>query len=87
LLRYAGTNPATESNAMRTLIDYAINHQLRVEIAYGSSERDGHRIIEPFSEDLTMLYAFCQTRRGDRVFRLDKIFFARLTGERFQRSG
>jgi hypothetical protein len=87
LLRYAGTNPATESNAMRTLIGYAINHQLRVEIAYGSSKGDGHRIIEPFSEDLTMLYAFCQTRRGDRVFRLDKIFFARLTGERFQRAG
>jgi hypothetical protein len=86
LLRFTGTNPATTPPDIRAIITYAIDHRLRVEITYGPTQEAPQRIVEPFSEDHAMLYAFCQTRNGDRVFRLDKIHFARLTSERFQRS-
>ena len=85
LLRFTGPNPSTVPEEMKAIIDYAIDRQLCVEIAYGNDEHAPKRIIEPFSEDHTMLYAFCRERKGDRVFRTDRIHFARLTGEYFKR--
>jgi hypothetical protein len=85
LLRFTGANPSTQPSEMRAIIAYAIDHQLCVEIAYGNDTNAPKRLIEPFSEDPTMLYAFCRERKGDRVFRTDRIHFARLTGEYFKR--
>ena len=87
LLRYDGENPATRPSDVRSMVGYAIDRNLCVEIGYGPESGDGpeSRLLEPFSEDHAMLYAFCRTRRGDRVFRLDRIRFARLTAERAQR--
>ena len=82
LLHYSGDNPASQPSEIRPLIGYAIDHRLCVELDYGS-EQVVRRTVEPVSEGPTMLYAFCRDRKGDRVFRLDKIHFARLTGERF----
>ena len=84
LLHYPGENPTTCPAEICSLVGYAIDHRLCVEIGYGSEEA-GRRTVEPFSEDHAMLYAFCRDRKGDRVFRQNKILFARLTGERFQR--
>ena len=69
------------------MMGYAIDRRLCVEIGYGPESEDGPdgRLVEPFSEDHAMLYAYCRSRRGDRVFRLDRIRFARLTSERAQR--
>jgi hypothetical protein len=86
LLRFTGPNPSTVSEEVKAIIAYAIDHELCAEIAYGNDADAPKRIIEPFSEDHAMLYAFCRERKGDRVFRTDKIHFARLTGEFFQRA-
>ena len=86
LLRFSSPNPGTLPADIHTIIHYAINHRLRVEIAYGPTPEAPRRAIEPFSEDQTMIYAFCHARNGERVFRRDKIHFARLTGERCHRS-
>ncbi|MFT5369224.1 MAG: hypothetical protein ACI8V2_004198 [Candidatus Latescibacterota bacterium] len=87
LLRFTGPNPSTVPAEMKAIIAYAIDHQLCVEIAYGNDANAPKRIIEPFSDDHAMLYAFCRERKGDRVFRTDRIHFARLTGEYFKRAG
>ena len=86
LLRYDGENPATRPSDVRSMVGYAIDRKLCVEIGYGPETEGGpeDRLVEPFSEDHAMLYAFCRARRGDRVFRLDRIHFARLTAERAQ---
>lgn len=86
LLRFTGPNPSTIASEIKAIIAYAIDHQLCVEIAYGNDANAPKRTIEPFSEDHAMLYAFCQERKGDRVFRVEKIHFARLTSEYFQRA-
>ncbi|MDP6776150.1 MAG: helicase-associated domain-containing protein, partial [Candidatus Latescibacteria bacterium] len=87
LLKYDGENPTTRPPEVRTMMGYAIDRRLCVEIGYGPESEDGPdgRLVEPFSEDHAMLYAYCRSRRGDRVFRLDRIRFARLTSERAQR--
>jgi len=82
LLLYQGVNPASTAEEVRPLLGYAIEHRLCVELTYGPEEAE-RRIVEPASEDPAMLYAYCRSRRGDRVFRLDKVHLARLTGERF----
>ena len=82
LLHYTGENPASQPSDIRPLIAYAIDHRLCVELGCGSDQA-ARRTVEPVSEGPTMLYAFCRDRKGDRVFSLDKIHFARLTGERF----
>jgi hypothetical protein len=86
LLRFTGPNPSTDPAEIKTIIAYAMAHELCAEIAYGHDAYAPKRIIEPFSEDHAMLYAFCRERKGDRVFRTDKIHFARLTGEYFKRA-
>jgi len=86
LIHYPGQNPATTLDEIVSLVGYAIDHGLCIEIDYeteGLSDGD-RRVVEPVSEDHAMLYAYCRSRRGDRVFRLQKISFARLTGERAQ---
>lgn len=85
LLRFSGPNPGTLPADIQTIIHYAIDHQLCVEIAYGPTREAPRRAIDPFSEDQTMIYAFCHARNGERVFRRDKIHFAQLTGKRFHR--
>ena len=87
LERYSGENPTSDAKAIRSLIGFGIDHNLCIEIGYGHEQEDhsNRRIVEPFSEDHAMLYAYCRERRGDRVFKLDKILFARLTSNRFQR--
>ncbi|MCZ6634021.1 MAG: helicase-associated domain-containing protein [bacterium] len=86
LLQYTGANPSSQATEIRPLVEYAIDHRLCVEIIYHVKGETSERTIEPFSEDHAMLYAFCQTRKGDRVFRMDKIQSARLTGQKFQRA-
>ena len=85
LLRFPGANPATGPSEIRFLVGYAIDHRLCVEIDYGAEGQKGagRRLLQPLSEDHAMLYAFCRDRNGDRVFRVDKIRSARLTGDRF----
>lgn len=85
LLDYPGKNPTTCQTEIRSLVEYAIDYKLCIEIKYGSQKTD-RRIVEPFSSDHAMIYAFCRNRKNDRVFRLNKILFARLTGEPFQRN-
>ena len=72
---YTGLNPAPNEKAVRELIGYAIDHKLWVEIDYPSEkpENDLPRIVEPVSEDHAMVYGYCRWRKGDRVFRLNKI--------------
>ncbi len=86
LIHYPGQNPATTSEDIVSLVGYAIDHGLCIEIDYESDGQgsDARRIVEPVSEDHAMLYAYCRARKGDRVFRLKRIDFARLTGERAQ---
>ncbi len=82
LLRYAGKNPSSDPKEIRSMFRYAIDHHLCLEIHYPSI--DARRVIEPAAEDPTMLYAFCRERNGDRVFRIEKVGLARLTGDRFE---
>jgi predicted DNA-binding transcriptional regulator YafY len=86
LIHYPGQNPATTSEDIVPLVGYAIDHGLCIEIDYKSDGQGNgtRRMVEPVSEDHAMLYAYCRSRKGDRVFRLQKIEFARLTGERAQ---
>lgn len=86
LLQYTGANPSSQAAEIRSLVEYAIDHRLCVEMIYHVKGETSERTVEPFSEDHAMLYAFCQARKGDRVFRMDKIQSARLTGQKFQRA-
>jgi predicted DNA-binding transcriptional regulator YafY len=72
---YAGQSPASDEKAVRKLIGYAIDHKLWVEIDYPSEKPENNlpRIVEPVSEDHAMVYGYCRWRKGDRVFRLNKI--------------
>ncbi len=82
LLRYVGQNPASDPVDIRAMVRYAIDHRLCVEIHYPSI--DVRHVIEPVAEDPTTLYAISPERRGDRIFRIEKVGLARLTGERFR---
>ena len=79
---FQGASPASKEKDIRTLIDYAIENRMRVKIGYGGSNHQD-RIVEPSSEDEQMLYAYCRSRKGDRVFRVDRIAQAELTDEVF----
>ncbi len=79
---YLGTSPASDEKDIRTLIDYAIENRMRVRLGYGDRNHQD-RIVEPTSEDEQMLYAYCRSRKGDRVFRVDRIIQAELTEEVF----
>ena len=83
---YTGRNPASDEKAVRKLVSYAIDHKLWVEIDYPSEKLENNppRIVEPVSEDHAMVYGYCRLRRGDRVFRLDKIRSARLRPRAFE---
>ncbi len=84
LVQYPGINPATVAADIRCLIEYAIGHRLCLEIDY-RAERGANtssRSIEPIFEVDGVLYGFCRQRKGERMFRLDRIRNARLTGER-----
>ena len=83
LLHYRGENPATSQPGVRQLLGYAADHRLCVEIAYGEEAEPEKRLVEPVSEDHAMLFAYCRARKGDRVFKLEKIRHARLTAQRF----
>lgn len=79
---FQGATPASEEKDIRNLIDYAIENRVRVKIGYGDRNHQD-RIVEPTSEDDQMLYAYCRSRKGDRVFRVDRIVQAELTDEVF----
>ena len=79
---FQGASPASEEKDIRTLIDYAIENRMRVKLGYGDTNHQS-RIVEPTSEDEQMLYAYCRSRKGDRVFRVDRIIQAELTDEVF----
>ncbi len=80
LIHYPGTNPATGEADIRSLIGYAIDHCLCLEIEY-HAERNAtasSRSIEPIFEDHGVLYGFCRHRKGERTFRIERIRSARL---------
>ena len=79
---FQGSSPASEEKEIRSLIDYAIENRMRVKLGYGDRNHQD-RIVEPTSEDEQMLYAYCRSRKGDRVFRVDRIVQAELTDEVF----
>ncbi len=79
---FQGSSPALEEKEIRSLIDYAIENRMRVKLSYGDRNHQD-RIVEPTSEDEQMLYAYCRSRKGDRVFRVDRIIQAELTDEVF----
>ena len=79
---FQGTSPASDEKDIRSLIDYAIENRMRVKLGYGDRNHQD-RIVEPTSEDEQMLYAYCRSRKGDRVFRVDRIVQAELTDEVF----
>lgn len=79
---FQGKSPASDEKDIRGLIDYAIENRMRVKLGYGDRNHQD-RIVEPTSEDEQMLYAYCRSRKGDRVFRVDRIVNAELTDEVF----
>jgi hypothetical protein len=79
---FQGSSPASEEKEIRSLIEYAIENRMPVKLGYGDRNHQD-RIVEPTSGDEQMLYAYCRSRKGDRVFRLDRIIQAELTGEVF----
>jgi hypothetical protein len=79
---FQGTSPASDEKDIRSLIDYAIENRVLVRLGYGDRNHQ-ERIVEPTSEDDQMLYAYCRSRKGDRVFRVDRIVQADLTDEVF----
>ncbi|MBS11730.1 MAG: hypothetical protein CME19_09020 [Gemmatimonadetes bacterium] len=79
---YQGNTPASKAKDIRKLIDYAIENRMRIKLGYGDRNHQG-RVVEPTSEDDQMLYAYCRSRKGDRVFRVDRIVQAELTDEVF----
>jgi hypothetical protein len=79
---FHGSSPASEEKEIRSLIEYAIENRMRVKLSYGDRNHQD-RIVEPTSEDEQMLYAYCRSRKGDRVFRVDRIIQAELTDEVF----
>ncbi len=82
LAEFTGPNPATENNDILNVVDFAIRRKLCLRLEYGA-QGNGDRIVQPTSEDEKMLYAYCRNRKGDRVFRLDRIHRAELLGETF----
>ncbi len=81
LVQYPGANPATGEADIRSLIGYAIDHRLCLEIDY-LPERNvtaTPRSIEPIFEDHGVLYGYCRHRKGERTFRIERIRSARLT--------
>ena len=85
---YQGDDPAEATEAVRSLVEYAIDRHLCIVIDYDASdsEKSGKRIVEPISEDHAMLFAYCRDRKGDRVFRIDRIQRATLTAEQIRAS-
>jgi hypothetical protein len=79
---FDGANPADTPDGLRSLLGYAIENRLCVRLFYGAPTLP-ERIVQPASDDDQMLYAFCRARRGDRVFRYDRIRRAELTAETF----
>lgn len=82
LSEFEGPNPATKEEDILTVVDFAIRRKLCLRLEYGTRDNPD-RIVQPTSEDEKMLYAYCRNRRGDRVFRLDRIQRAELLGETF----
>ena len=85
---FDGADPASKPKDVRELISYALGQGLCIVIDYDASdeEKSGRRIVEPISEDHAMLFAYCRDRKGDRVFRLDRIQSATLTAEQIRPS-
>jgi proteasome accessory factor C len=61
----------------------------KIEMEYYTAGRSAmsHRTVHPYgliyNVDRWLLVGYCESRRGVRVFRIDRIKTARLTGERF----
>lgn len=76
-----------ESKRTEELIAKAISERLVVAITYTSRYRGyPHRTsreIEPLDRVNRTVRAYCRLRHGERVFRLDRIEGAELTGETF----
>ena len=86
VMGYEGTNPALDRAEIGDLIGYAVANHLCVEIEYLGRGQDGkvsRRVVEPRSSNGFLLYAFCRLRGDDRVFKMDRVQYARLTGEQF----
>ena len=82
LAEFTGPNPASENDDIMSVVDFAIRRKLCLRLEYGA-QGNGDRVVQPTSEDEKMLYAYCRNRKGDRVFRLDRIHRVELLGETF----
>jgi len=76
---FNGPNPATETDDVRDMIDFAIDNEFEVEIEYLKASRDlVTELIAPESLERDRLYAHCRTRDAYSVYRVERIQQARL---------
>lgn len=80
---YSGPNPATQPGDREKLLRFAHAAELKVEIAYdvGAHGKPVARTVTPLSVDSHYLDAYCHQKRGERLFRLDRIESVRLLDE------
>jgi hypothetical protein len=75
----------TGTEAIHSLMEQAMDEGLEVEIEYQSSASRETlcRVIWPWYVSHSKVEAYCRLREEDRDFKLNRIRWARLTGERF----
>jgi hypothetical protein len=76
---YRGPNPAQTGEEVRSLLEHAIDHETRVEIAYLHIKNGAIQdTIEPESLNNDKLYAYSDDRDGHAVFAVSRIQSAKL---------
>lgn len=76
---YSGANPATSEADVRDLVDFAIEHELAVELKRTHSDKsETVETLTPESVEGDRIYAFNGTKDSHTLVRFDRILEARL---------
>ncbi len=71
---FGGPNPAIKAEDIRSMIDFAIEHEFKIEVQYLTAEKKTIlEIIAPESINGEKVYAFCESKNNYGVFNLKRI--------------
>ncbi len=76
---FKGRNPAVDQADVRVLLEYAIDHELDVEIQYvKQNDQETRLVILPKSFEGERLYAHCPATDSDGIYSMKRMLRARL---------